>query len=122
MIVNVCRNLSCSQKKERQAMRQCRGLIDSLMNYVQSCVAEENPDDKVRYIFPFSHEDLFKPKALPTDCIIIFSVLLLLCKLTTGKNFIVLTSRYLERYESDKDLLTCSCTTCLMCFSQRNAL
>ncbi|KAL6119620.1 pkp1 [Pungitius sinensis] len=40
------RNLSCSQKKERQAMRQCRGLIDSLMNYVQSCVAEENPDDK----------------------------------------------------------------------------
>ncbi|KAM8863620.1 plakophilin-1-like [Spinachia spinachia] len=40
------RNLSCSQKKERQAMRQCRGLIDSLMNYVQSCVVEENPDDK----------------------------------------------------------------------------
>lgn len=28
-------------------MRDCRGLIDSLMSYVQSCVAEENPDDKV---------------------------------------------------------------------------
>ncbi|XP_045913291.1 plakophilin-1 isoform X1 [Micropterus dolomieu] len=40
------RNLSCAQKKERQAMRECRGLIDSLMNYIQSCVAEENPDDK----------------------------------------------------------------------------
>lgn len=40
------RNLSCAQQKERQAMRDCRGLIDSLMSYVQSCVAEENPDDK----------------------------------------------------------------------------
>ncbi|XP_032376616.1 plakophilin-1 isoform X1 [Etheostoma spectabile] len=40
------RNLSCGQKKERQAMRECRGLVDSLMGYVQSCVAEENPDDK----------------------------------------------------------------------------
>lgn len=40
------RNLSCAQQKERQAMRECRGLIDSLMSYVQSCVAEENPDDK----------------------------------------------------------------------------
>ncbi|XP_070696126.1 plakophilin-1 [Pempheris klunzingeri] len=40
------RNLSCAQKKERQAMRECRGLIDSIMSYVQSCVAEENPDDK----------------------------------------------------------------------------
>ncbi|KAF1390439.1 hypothetical protein PFLUV_G00058060 [Perca fluviatilis] len=40
------RNLSCGQQKERQAMRQCRGLIDSLMGYVESCVAEESPDDK----------------------------------------------------------------------------
>ncbi|XP_044065672.1 plakophilin-1 [Siniperca chuatsi] len=40
------RNLSCAKKKERQAMRECRGLIDSLMSYIQSCVAEENPDDK----------------------------------------------------------------------------
>ncbi|XP_034732625.1 plakophilin-1 isoform X2 [Etheostoma cragini] len=40
------RNLSCGQMKERQAMRACRGLIDSLMGYVQSCVAEESPDDK----------------------------------------------------------------------------
>lgn len=28
-------------------MRECRGLVDSLMSYIQSCVAEENPDDKV---------------------------------------------------------------------------
>ncbi|CAJ1085125.1 LOW QUALITY PROTEIN: plakophilin-1-like [Xyrichtys novacula] len=40
------RNLSCAQQKERQAMRECPGLIDSIMSYVQSCVAEENPDDK----------------------------------------------------------------------------
>ncbi|KAM7404785.1 hypothetical protein PAMP_012098 [Pampus punctatissimus] len=40
------RNLSCAQKNERQAMRDCRDLIDSLMSYMQSCVAEENPDDK----------------------------------------------------------------------------
>ncbi|XP_041860422.1 plakophilin-1 [Melanotaenia boesemani] len=40
------RNLSCGIKNERQAMRTCPGLIDSLMSYLQSCVAEENPDDK----------------------------------------------------------------------------
>ncbi|XP_041656207.1 plakophilin-1 [Cheilinus undulatus] len=40
------RNLSCGQQRGRQAMRDCPGLIDSLMSYVQSCVAEENPDDK----------------------------------------------------------------------------
>lgn len=40
------RNLSCSKEKERTAMRECNGLIDSLMSYIQSCVAEENPDDK----------------------------------------------------------------------------
>ncbi|XP_040905951.1 plakophilin-1 isoform X2 [Toxotes jaculatrix] len=40
------RNLSCAQRTERQAMRDCHGLIDSLMSYVQSCVAEENSDDK----------------------------------------------------------------------------
>lgn len=40
------RNLSCAAMKERKAMRDCRGLIDSLMSYIESCVAEENPDDK----------------------------------------------------------------------------
>uniref|UniRef100_A0A665UAB2 Plakophilin-1-like n=1 Tax=Echeneis naucrates TaxID=173247 RepID=A0A665UAB2_ECHNA len=40
------RNLSCASENERKAMRACPGLIDSLMNYVQSCVAEESPDDK----------------------------------------------------------------------------
>lgn len=40
------RNLSCGKQKERQAMRECPALIDSLMSYVQSCVAEETPDEK----------------------------------------------------------------------------
>ncbi|XP_018523677.1 plakophilin-1 isoform X1 [Lates calcarifer] len=40
------RNLSCAQQKERRAMRECSGLIDALMSYIQSCVAEDNPDDK----------------------------------------------------------------------------
>ncbi|XP_034445279.1 plakophilin-1 [Hippoglossus hippoglossus] len=40
------RNLSCGQQRERKAMRECNGLIDSLMSYIQSCVAEDNPDDK----------------------------------------------------------------------------
>ncbi|XP_019746449.1 plakophilin-1 [Hippocampus comes] len=40
------RNLSCAQVRERTAMRDCRGLIDSLMCYLQSCVADNNPDDK----------------------------------------------------------------------------
>nr|XP_019951898.1 PREDICTED: plakophilin-1 [Paralichthys olivaceus] len=40
------RNLSCGQLRERHAMRDCSGLIDSLMSYIQSCVAEDNPDDK----------------------------------------------------------------------------
>lgn len=43
----VCRNLSWGKQTARQAMRECRGLVDSLMSYIQSCVAEENPDDKV---------------------------------------------------------------------------
>ncbi|XP_072305959.1 plakophilin-1 [Eucyclogobius newberryi] len=40
------RNLSCAQKEERDAMRSCPSLIDALISYTQSCVAEENPDDK----------------------------------------------------------------------------
>ncbi|KAM6924862.1 plakophilin-1 [Xenentodon cancila] len=40
------RNLSGGQTKDRDAMRKCPGLIDSLMTYIQSCVAEDNPDDE----------------------------------------------------------------------------
>lgn len=40
------RNLSCAKVGERQAMRGCRGLIDSLVSYIQSCAAEDMPDDK----------------------------------------------------------------------------
>ncbi|XP_042562356.1 plakophilin-1 [Clupea harengus] len=39
------RNLSCSSKEERQAMRGCHGLIDSIVTYVQSCVAVDSVDD-----------------------------------------------------------------------------
>lgn len=40
------RNLSCARPKQRQALRNCRGLIDSLLSYVQNCVAAGRPDDK----------------------------------------------------------------------------
>ncbi|XP_012991637.2 plakophilin-1 isoform X2 [Esox lucius] len=40
------RNLSCAQQEQRKRMRECNGLIDSLMMYVRSCVAEDKPDDK----------------------------------------------------------------------------
>lgn len=39
------RNLSSGSPVERRAMRNCPGLIDSIMSYLQSCVAEDNPDD-----------------------------------------------------------------------------
>ncbi|XP_029011744.1 plakophilin-1 [Betta splendens] len=40
------RNLSYGQTDGRKAMRKCPGLIDSLMSYMQSCVAEDTPNDK----------------------------------------------------------------------------
>ncbi|XP_018614038.2 plakophilin-1-like [Scleropages formosus] len=40
------RNLSSAKKGTRQPMRNCHGLIDSLVTYVQTCVAEDRPDDK----------------------------------------------------------------------------
>ncbi|KAI1890614.1 hypothetical protein AGOR_G00155480 [Albula goreensis] len=40
------RNLSCAKKGNRQALRNTRGLIDSLVSYVQACVAANRPDDK----------------------------------------------------------------------------
>ncbi|KAL0978783.1 hypothetical protein UPYG_G00175120 [Umbra pygmaea] len=40
------RNLSCAKKGNRQTMRNCRGLVDSLVSYIQSCVEAGNADDK----------------------------------------------------------------------------
>uniref|UniRef100_A0A3P9AIG7 Plakophilin 1b n=1 Tax=Esox lucius TaxID=8010 RepID=A0A3P9AIG7_ESOLU len=40
------RNLSCAKQGNRQAMRNCRGFIDSLVSYVQGCVDADKPDDK----------------------------------------------------------------------------
>ncbi|KAL2104227.1 hypothetical protein ACEWY4_001095 [Coilia grayii] len=39
------RNLSCASVEERQAMRNCRSLIDAIVTYVQSCVTVDSPDD-----------------------------------------------------------------------------
>ncbi|XP_056094225.1 plakophilin-1 [Rhinichthys klamathensis goyatoka] len=40
------RNLSCASDKERISMRNCTGLIDSLITYVQTQVERGEPDDK----------------------------------------------------------------------------
>ncbi|XP_073324959.1 plakophilin-1-like [Pagrus major] len=40
------RNLSSTKQSNRQAMRKCRGLIDSLVKYIQDCVDAEKPEDK----------------------------------------------------------------------------
>ncbi|XP_076003183.1 plakophilin-1 isoform X2 [Genypterus blacodes] len=40
------RNLSSAKQSNRQAMRKCRGLVDSLVSYIKDSVEEENPDDK----------------------------------------------------------------------------
>ncbi|KAF3840480.1 hypothetical protein F7725_006342 [Dissostichus mawsoni] len=40
------RNLSSTKQSNRQTMRKCRGLVDSLVNYVKECVDAGNPDDK----------------------------------------------------------------------------
>ncbi|XP_076604484.1 plakophilin-1 isoform X3 [Chaetodon auriga] len=40
------RNLSSSMQSNRQAMRKCRGLIDSLVKYVKDSVEEGKPDNK----------------------------------------------------------------------------
>lgn len=40
------RNLSSTKQSNRQAMRKCRGLIDSLVRYVQDCVEAGRPDEK----------------------------------------------------------------------------
>lgn len=62
MIEIACRNLSCAGVKERQEMRACHGLIDSLMIYVQSCVAEENPDDKVNFLISVNRTFSYLPR------------------------------------------------------------
>ncbi|KAI3357696.1 hypothetical protein L3Q82_016104, partial [Scortum barcoo] len=68
------RNLSCAKQKERQAMRECRGLIDSLMTYVQSCVAEENPDDKsVENCACILHNLTYQLESESTECFRQFS-------------------------------------------------
>ncbi|XP_062272197.1 plakophilin-1 [Scomber scombrus] len=40
------RNLSSAKQSNRQAMRKCRGLVDSLVSYVKDCVEAGKPDDK----------------------------------------------------------------------------
>ncbi|XP_040890076.1 plakophilin-1 [Toxotes jaculatrix] len=40
------RNLSSAKQNNRQTMRKCRGLVDSLVSYVKDCVEAGKPDDK----------------------------------------------------------------------------
>ncbi|XP_041083858.1 plakophilin-1-like isoform X2 [Polyodon spathula] len=40
------RNLSSANQSDRDAMRNCWGLVDSLVSYVQACVSADRPDDK----------------------------------------------------------------------------
>ncbi|XP_056242566.1 plakophilin-1 [Seriola aureovittata] len=40
------RNLSSAKQNNRQAMRKCRGLVDSLVSYIKDCVEAGKPDDK----------------------------------------------------------------------------
>nr|XP_019952033.1 PREDICTED: plakophilin-1-like [Paralichthys olivaceus] len=40
------RNLSSAKQNNRQVMRKCRGLVDSLVSYVGDCVEAGKPDDK----------------------------------------------------------------------------
>ncbi|XP_074534736.1 plakophilin-1-like [Halichoeres trimaculatus] len=40
------RNISSAKQSNRQAMRKCRGLVDSLVSYVSDCVEAGRPNDK----------------------------------------------------------------------------
>ncbi|KAI7808102.1 putative plakophilin-1 [Triplophysa rosa] len=40
------RNLSSSKLANRQAMRNCKGLIDSLMRYTETCINNDTPDNQ----------------------------------------------------------------------------
>uniref|UniRef100_A0A3Q3WVY6 Uncharacterized protein n=1 Tax=Mola mola TaxID=94237 RepID=A0A3Q3WVY6_MOLML len=40
------RNLSSTKQSNRQAMRKCQGLINSLVRYVKNCMEAGKPDDK----------------------------------------------------------------------------
>uniref|UniRef100_A0A4W4ETH2 Plakophilin 1b n=1 Tax=Electrophorus electricus TaxID=8005 RepID=A0A4W4ETH2_ELEEL len=40
------RNLSCGRQTNRQAMRNCKGLVDSLSTYIQNCVSTGDTNDK----------------------------------------------------------------------------
>lgn len=39
------RNMSSPKLANRQAMRNCKGLIDSLMNYMDNCIKDDTPDN-----------------------------------------------------------------------------
>lgn len=43
------RNLSSGKLANRQALRNCEGLIDSLVTHMQSCVDNGHQDDKVLF-------------------------------------------------------------------------
>ncbi|MGH0175018.1 UNVERIFIED_CONTAM: hypothetical protein FKN15_069242 [Acipenser sinensis] len=67
------RNLSSANQSDRDAMRNCRGLIDSLVSYVQTCVSADRPDDKNSIALPVPEDSnprgmgwLFNSKTMQT--------------------------------------------------------
>lgn len=45
-VTECLRNLSSKHQNHRQAMRKCRGLVDSLVSYVRDCIEAGKPDEK----------------------------------------------------------------------------
>lgn len=45
-VTECLRNLSSKHQNNRQIMRKCRGLIDSLVSYVRDCIEAGKPDEK----------------------------------------------------------------------------
>uniref|UniRef100_A0A8C6T5W1 Plakophilin 1b n=1 Tax=Neogobius melanostomus TaxID=47308 RepID=A0A8C6T5W1_9GOBI len=45
-VTECLRNLSSKHQSNRQSMRKCRGLVDSLVSYVTNCIEAGKPDEK----------------------------------------------------------------------------
>ena len=45
-----CRNLSSASQQTRQKMRECHGLVDSMVNYINSSLEVGKSEDKVSFL------------------------------------------------------------------------
>lgn len=48
-----CRNLSSASQQTRQKMRECHGLVDSMVSYINSSLEVGKSEDKVRSLVLF---------------------------------------------------------------------